>query len=327
MQSEKLELATDITPLIFPQTISEGFTQSEFSTMSCMQKWNYSYNQLLVKPGVDKMYFMVGSAMHDFLEQFYSTKGERANVATLQFREHDIPSMKDLEKIDYWNKVLPAMMEAYAIHYKDDPIRWTIISTERELDVMYRGYRLRGKIDLTGYLKKNQNWIWDHKSAFRLDLSLVAGWDFRFQFMFYIWLESLNNPEFPLKGYVVNAVKKPELRVKKTESLESFAARVREDMIIDPDKYFYRSEYPITKGALAHFQKEVVDPKIDIIDFIVHNPGHPVAKAMMINKNTDECQKWGGGPCPYIELCRHGESMKTLYVEKEVKHLELNDEE
>jgi len=288
-----------------------------------MQRWNYRYNQLLEKPGIINYPLRVGSAWHGFQEEFYSTKGTRWSVATLQFEEHDVPSQVDIEEMAYWNVVLPAMAEAYTLYYKADPIKWEIISIERELDIRYRGVRLRGKIDLT-LRDKNGNWIADHKTTSRLNLDVVAGWDFRFQFMFYLWLMSKVD-SIKLKGYIINATKKTELRVKKAESLPEFGARVREDMIINPDKYFYRHQYIITKGQMENFEKNVVDPKLDILEYIMAHPDDPLAWSLMHNKNTDECQKWGGKPCPYIELCQHGESHKFMYREKEQKHSELED--
>jgi hypothetical protein len=311
--------------LIFPLTVAEGFTQSEFSEMSCFQRWNNRYNQLLVKPGEIQFPFSVGSIFHDAMEQFYLTKGERVHVATLQFKETDVPSLVDIQKKDYWNHVIPAMVEAYMIYYKADPIKYDILHVEKELDVVYRGFRLRGKIDLK-VRETDGIWIWDHKTMSRLNHSVVAGWDFRFQFMFYIWLMSMSDSDF-ITGYVVNGVKKPELRVKQNESLPTFAARVREDMIINPDKYFFREKYPLTKDALAHFQTEVVDPKLDKLQFIIDNPTSSLAKALMIDKNTSECQKWGGAPCAYIDLCRHGEKMKFLYTTKPAKHEELEEQD
>ena len=308
--------------LIRPQTITEGFTQSEISDMSCMQRWNHRYNNLLKKPGVVAFPFIIGSGFHDAMEQFYATAGARVSVATLQFMEGDVPALGDMEELRYWNAVLPMMVEAYQIHYKADPVRWTIYEIERELDILYRGIRLRGKIDLT--INDGQgNWIVDHKTTSRLNKDVVAVWDFRFQFMFYIWMLSKVEPERKLKGYYLNAVKKPELRVKKTESLEQFAWRVRADMIEEPDKYFYREPFIITRDALQHFEDTVVNPKIDIIQFVVDNPGHPLARSLVENKNTEECQKYGGKPCEFIELCRHGEKMDFLYIKKEQKHMEL----
>lgn len=296
--------------------------------MSCMQRWNWRYNQLLVKPGSIPWALRVGSAFHDSMEQFYTTGGMRVNVATLQFKEYDVPSLQDHNDRKYWNAVLPMMIEAYKIYYKDDPIRYKIHSVEKKMDVIYRGLRLRGMIDLI-LEDADGMWIDDHKTTGRLNKDVVAGWDFRFQFMFYIWLLSLD-PELsklPIKGFYVNAVKKPELRVKQSESLEGFAQRVREDMIINPDKYFYRDKYLISKGALQHFQTEVVDPKIDILKYLIDHPEDPIAKSIVKNKNTDECQKWGGAPCPYLDLCRHGkDQMGFLYIKKPNKHEELEEE-
>jgi PD-(D/E)XK nuclease superfamily len=306
------------------RTISEGFTQSEISDMGCMQRWNYRYNQLLEKQGTINFPLRVGTVWHDAQEQFYATKGTRISVATLQLESHDIPSQVDLEKIRYWNAVLPMMMEAYSIYYKADPIKWTIHEIEREMDIRYRGIRLRGKIDIIG-TNANGNWIWDHKTTSRLNLDVVAGWDFRFQFMFYLWLLS-KTESLKMKGFVINATKKPELRVKKTESLPEFAVRVREDMIQEPDKYFFRYEYIITKGQLERFEKEVVDPKLDILEYLMAHPNDKLAWSLMHNKNTDECQKWGGQPCQFLELCQHGESHRFLYREKDQKHAELEME-
>lgn len=322
MQKSLRKLTTQ--PLLANSTIAEGFTQSEFSDMGCMQRWNYRYNQLLQKPGVVKFPFIVGTGFHSSMEQFYATSGDRYDVATLQFDPGDIPSVADIATLDYWNHVLPVMVQAYAIYYKADSIKWKIHAFEREIDITYRGIRCRGKIDLT-INNGDGNWIVDHKTTSQLSKNIVAGWDFRFQFMFYIWLLSKVEPENKLKGYYVNAVKKPELRVKKLESIQEFAQRVREDMIIEPDKYFYREPFIITKGMLQHFEDSVVNPKINILQFVIDNPDNPLARSLIENKNTDECQKWGGQPCEFIELCQHGQKMRFLYREKEQKHLELED--
>jgi hypothetical protein len=327
-QNLKLNASSEQPPpidQIYRHTVTEGFTQSEFSEMSCMQRWNFRYNHLLVKPGEIQFPFSVGSIFHDAMEQFYVTKGMRVKVATLQFKEYEVPSAVDIQKREYWNHVLPAMVDAYMIEYKADPVLWEILHVEKELDVMYRGFRLRGKVDLK-IRQKNGIWIVDHKTMGRLNKDVVAGWDFRFQFMFYLWLMTLSGDPDKLMGYIVNGVKKTELRVKQGESIQSFAIRVKEDMIQNPDKYYFREEYPIGKGALANFQKHVVDPKLDKLQFMIDNPTHPLTQALLQDKNTSECQKWGGAPCQYIEMCRHGrEKMIHLYTEKPAKHEELEE--
>jgi hypothetical protein len=323
-----LEPATDPNVLLHPRTIREGFTQSELTEFGkCHQKWNWRYNHLLEKAGTFNLPFMVGSAFHDVMEQFYNTKGERFTVATLQFEEGVIPSLQDQVDLDYWNHVLPAMVRAYAVYYKGDHAKWKIHSFEEEIEIVYRGFRLRGKIDLT--LEDDTGiYTLDHKTSSRLNKDVVAGWDFRFQFLFYLWLKSKTVLPFPLKGYYINAVKKPELRVKKTESIPEFAQRVFEDMVVEPDKYFYRDRLPIDQATLDHFERTVVNHRLRLFEAVL-DPSTPLdlAQAIVQDKNTDECQHYNGPPCPYLELCRHGyQKMSFLYTRKENKHMELDNE-
>lgn len=318
-----------LEPLIRPNIFSDGFTQSELSTFgSCAQKWNWRYNQLLDKAGSFSIALMVGSAFHDAMEQFYLTKGERVNVATLQFEEHVIPSAADLVLLDYWNRVLPQMVNAYSIYYKNDHEQWNVEEIEEEVSVEFQGFRLRGKIDLRFAELKGNRYILDHKTSARLTRETVAGWDFRFQFMFYLWLKLKQNPKEKLTGYYINAVKKPELRIKKNESVPEFAQRCFEDMVQEPEKYFYRERFPIPADTMAHFEKSVVIPRLTIIRAI-GDPKTPrqLAEGMLYNKNTDECQHYTGAPCPFIDLCRHGQQkMGFLYTRRDQKHMELEGE-
>lgn len=317
-----------VAPLIRPVTISDGFTQSELSTFGdCAQKWNWRYNHRLEAAGSFSFPLMVGSGLHDFMEQWYATKGKRANVATLQLPEGAIASSDDLLKLQYWNHVLPSMLKAYAIYYKDDHIKWEILQIEEEVSVEYRGLRLRGKIDLR-HRESSGEYIDDHKSTSTLSKEVVAGWDFRFQFMFYLWLKWVQNPKNKINGYYINAVKKPELRVKKAESIPEFGQRVFEDMVAEPDKYFYREPFPITRGALQHFQDKVVDPRLTILKAAADvTTIRELAEAIITNKNTSECQKYTGAPCPFMHLCRHGfDENSHLYEVREQKHMELESE-
>ena len=309
------------------RTLAEGFTQSEFDEMGrCSQKWNWRYNHMLEKQGYVSFPLMVGTGFHDSMEQFYLSP-DRVTVATLQLGEGAIPSLQDITDLDYWNHVLPAMVKAYCIYYRDDRNRWKILSVEEELDVTYDGFRLRGKIDLN-IDDGDAEWTVDHKTVSRLDKDVVAGWDFRFQFMFYLWLKQISRPNPNLKGYYINAVKKPELRIKKTESVPAFAQRVFEDMTQNPDKYFYRDRYQITSEMLTHFERTVVRHKLAKLKAVL-DPNTPIdlARAIIQDKNTSECQTFSGAVCPYLELCRFGyEKMGFLYSKKTYKHLELVNE-
>lgn len=307
--------------MIPESTIREGFTQSELSMFSaCPQKWDYRYNRRMDKPDHFSFPLMVGTAFHSAMEILYHTGFKKIPVATLQFPTYTIPSAADIEKAEYWNKVLSQMVIAYAAYWKNQDSTLNIISFEEEVEVNYRTLRLRGKIDLT--LDRKGIYILDHKTCARITKDFLAGWDFRFQFLFYLWLKHKADPDLPLKGYGVNLVKKPELRQKVGESLDGFAARCFTDMVSEPEKYFYREWYPIDKKVLHHFETEVLDPKIDVLKLAING-----VDAVIKNKNTDECQRLGYAPCQFIDLCRHGySSMKHLYRVRDKKHEELETE-
>src|SRR6516164_3640873 len=134
---------------IHERTLAEGFTQSEISEMmGCFQKWNWRYNQLLVKPGLINYPLMVGGVFHESLREWYQTKGMRITVAPLQFHDYEIPSLADLDEQKYWNAVMPSMLDAYTIHYKNDFFNWEVDFVEKIVEVSFAGFRLRGMIDL-----------------------------------------------------------------------------------------------------------------------------------------------------------------------------------
>ena len=307
--------------MIYDSTIREGFTQSELSLFSaCAQKWDWRYNRRMDKPDYFSFPLVVGSAFHSAMEVLYQTKFERVPIATLQIPPYTIPSSSDIEKIEYWNKVLTEMIKAYAVYWKRQDIKMEILSYEEEIEVEYRGFRLRGKIDLT--LDRKGIFILDHKTTSRISKDIIAGWDFRFQFLFYLWLK-VKSGHKNVKGYGVNLVKKPELRIKSGEAIDSFAVRCFDDMVSEPEKYFYRDWYTIDQTTLNAFQVDVIDPKLDKL--LLAKAGHD---EIIRDKNTDECQRLGFAPCPYIDLCRHGYSnMKHLYRIRDKKHEELELEE
>jgi hypothetical protein len=99
-------------------------------------------------------------------------------------------------------------------------------------------------------------------------------------------------------------------------------------MVQEPDKYFYRDAFPVSPETLQHFQTTVIDHKLKKLEAVL-DPKTPIdlAKAIIQDKNTDECQHYNGPPCPYLDLCRHGfQKMKFLYRKKENKHEELEIE-
>ena len=311
-----------------PERGLEGFTQSEITLMDdCGKKWWYRYHELLRKKGDFSWALIVGSAFHGALEQMYATRGERWATPSLVYPTGTLLSPAQQEKELYWVHVLPAMCTAYSQYYAHDFETFVVEEIEEKVEVEFQGFVFRGMIDLRFRpIAKDGQWIMDHKTTSRLDTGTTAGWDFRFQFMFYLWLKWKQGKQ-PLRGYYVNGVKKPELKLKKTESLEEFAERVRADMVFEPQKYFYREKLIMTSHAMQHFEDEVLAPKVERLLMLTGQGGYdPHAAATVAhNMNTSHCQMYNM-PCEFLELCRHGKDQLFNYEHREHKHEELEAE-
>ena len=322
-------MTVDLTRFIFnSNNLDEGFTQSEISTLSnCGMKWNLGYNIGLRLKGGFSWALAVGSSVHDCIEQMLVSRSPNFVLQPFQYPPGTLLTPAEQDKEYYWRCVVQAMMEAFAIYYKDDWNReYDVKDIEMELDIKWQGLRLRGKIDWKMMYADLSKYIVDWKTCSRLDKGMTEEWDFRFQFMFYPW--AAKQMGMDINGFMPCAIKKPELRVKIGESVETFAARVRFDMITDPDKYFYRELLPLTDGAMKHFEDVVLAPKVARLQILADpNPSlQNIQRAIALDMNTDHCQRYGA-PCEFIRLCRHGwDDYGFEYETKHQKHTELTEE-
>lgn len=317
---------------INPELIGEGMTQSEMQTWdNCGEKWYLGYNLLLTKLGSFSWALTYGGWIHGALEEFYTTKGKRWSISS-DIRNKQFLSQEQLADVEYWSKLAQIQMEIYASHYKNDfdffrPIPSGI---EKIIDIIFEGVRLKGMIDVYAESLANGGYyVIDHKTTGRIDRQIIMGWDFRFQFMFYCWLAwKMWGKEFPIHGYYINAIKKPQLRRGEHESIQTFLQRVQTDMQVEPEKYFYRERLRLKKGDLKHFEKEILRPKIERTKMLLDPKIPPSVKHMLVrNKNTDHCLQYGQ-PCPYLMACKNGLALEGhAFRIREIKHEELIEAE
>lgn len=311
-------------------SINAGLTQSEMQMWdNCPEKWYLRYNLMLSSKSEFAWATTYGGWIHAALEEFYSTKCKRWSInPTLDIKKGLMhPQME--EQYEYYAGLAQIQMAFYASFYKHDMKVWHPIHIEHVAEVNYRGVRLTGMIDMFVKSKVHGGYyVVDHKTSYKLDRSIVKGWEFRFQFMFYVWLAwRMWGEEFPVKGFFPNALKKPQLRRGVHESIEAFLQRVQIDQLQRPDNYLFRERMPLTKGALKRFEKNILDPKIDRLLTVLDPKTKPkVKRALVRNKNTDHCQHYNK-TCQFLHCCQHGlESGKHLLVRRSTKHTELASE-
>jgi hypothetical protein len=305
--------------------LEEGLTQSELTTWDeCAEKWYLGYNHMLAKRGTYAWHFIYGDGVHNTLEHWYKTRGE-LEVATLQFPDDVFPSAQETDDLRKWQLVLQAQMEAYTNYYRDDFDQYEVLQTEQEFVIEHQGVKLRGKIDLVLRHKASGDIVVpDHKTAGRLT---VDGWEFRFQFMFYAWAAQKFLGE-PINWFMPNGIKKPALRVGKAESLESYAQRVKADMLNEPDKYYLRVNLPVQE-QLAHFEKKILQPKINRVKLLTQpKVSGSIIELLVRNQNTAHCVKFGvNNQCQFFDLCKNGfEKEGFAFTQRPSKHQELDED-
>lgn len=316
----KLLLPKDNRTVLRAATFRDGFTQSEIGTWDdCAEKWYLGYNHNLELKGGFEWHFVYGDAVHDTLMHWYRTGEEK--IATLQFPEGVILTGEQEHEKVMWQGILNEQMARYFYHYSDDLEVFSPWVVEETVELEFEGVRLKGKIDIGYDLDTGETDIlMDHKTY---NLDDYEGWNFRFQFMFYIWLtQKVFNRK--IKKFVVNGIRKPALRPTKNESLESFFVRVRQAMIQEPLKYFQRVNLPMIKNSMEHFEQRVLRPKLAKIKLLTESSTPDiVVESLVRDQNTHNCVKYGSR-CPFLNICKHGYLRDGHgYVQRSAKHAEL----
>jgi hypothetical protein len=315
-------LPSDNSTVLNNDSINAGFTQSEITTWDdCAEKWYLGYNHMLRRRGSFAWYFAFGSAVHKALEDYYTRGTMSESFTSLQLPDDAILDATQESDRDYWEALLPIQMEQYARHWKDG--HDASIEVEAIIHVQFQGVHLSCKIDRL--IRSGGGLVlWDHKTASRFDQTALTGWDFRFQFMFYMWMVQQYRGGEPVKEFVVNGIKKPALRLKKDESQASFLARIKADMIQQPDEYFKRIPLASIAGSMKHFEERVLKPKLERIALLTQ-PTTPasIVEVLARNQNTNSCVKFGS-VCQFLPICQNGFKLEGFqYVQRDSKHEEL----
>jgi len=314
--------------MIAPETIADGFTQSELMTLEeCPTKWYLKYNLRLGAPSVNFI-FAVGSAWHRFKEQRAKSEGKSMEPIKLQFCNDGAElSNEDEAYKEFWERQLEVLAEAYNIHYADDfdgTYEFEGAEEVADLTVTFEGQKIRltGRIDEIGKMWGKKSLI-DSKTVSSLGSS-SRGWEFRFQFMFYLWLQHQLQPKDKATQFIVDAVKKPSIKVKQGESIPGFLNRLRNDAIQNPTSYFHREKLLLTQGKIEKFETNTLQAKLRKLAMI-SNPKtpKPILEMLVLERHTHNCiNQITGKECEFLLMCEKGATPKE-FIHRKHKHPEL----
>jgi hypothetical protein len=313
-------------------------TQSEIMTRAaCPRKWYYRYALMLDRRGVPNYHIIYGSLMHGALARLYGEglyvyhpRGHPIEVPQMVFPKEMLLAPGVREEIEFVRAKVQIAFNAYRWHYHGEDCAMKVVSTETDYEVVWRGMKLTGRIDLVAHPKlKDGIFIWDFKTAGRFDAQMLDAWSFRFQFLFYCWLYWRATGIRPM-GTMANGLLKTQLKIsqvnkktKEKESREAYLARVKDDFWAQRPKFFYRQRMPLQTGMLERFEKEMLDPHINMFRHMRSSKVNPsLCEALSMSMNTGHCHIYGSF-CEFLPLCKDGPLMLAEYDTREVKHEEL----
>jgi hypothetical protein len=205
-----------------------------------------------------------------------------------------------------------AILPKYFKYWHDDfsVVTWQEIEHEFKIPISIRlidGRNvptfIRGKMDgnfrLHGGLylfeTKTQSHIDEETTALVLPHEL--------QVNIYLWAMSRIHKERP-SGVRYNLIRRPQLRIKKTESIREFAQRCALDVLERPDFYFMRMDMRIGQADMDRFEGEFHDLLSDFLSWWYGLAGH--------YKESSNCRN-RYGTCWMLPLCGR-KDFGTFYV-------------
>lgn len=279
--------------LPYPQqkyTISDGITQSMLSTfLTCREKSRLILNRFQAL-GADYYSFYRGDLIHSFLEEWYTLEpADKPNYTVtdvLDFCYEWLVKNNRLEETDELHAIYDTsllLMEYYVKFWEERDSHFKWIALEKVFDVMWKGYRLRGKID--GIVEINGGiFIVETKSKAQIDEDgILDALAFDFQNLFYLTVlnECLG---INARGVIYNIIRWPSLRKKKLD--EDLPARI--------PHYYKRFQVSYTSSGVQRFKAELHSKLMDFDLWVAGtNPNY---------RNESACFK-GNMKCEFLKLC------------------------
>jgi len=320
---KKLVQTKKIKDLTFPKEYNLetiGTTQSMLQNfLNCPMLYLYNlnkYNQI----GRNTTGF--GSMFHEMLDKIYSYYYIHKEIPTknkiVYFLESYINDTEDLEycnqkQIELMCGTVLVLLTQYIVFYEDDFTKLKFNRIEGVQETKYKGYTLRGKIDLI-FRIRNFNWIMEHKTKGKIEeKNLLKQLTFDFQNLFYITIfESMNVGE-SIRGVLYNIIRRPRSKPLKNESLIEYLDRLEGMVKKDPYHYFKRMELIYTPEDKKQFKVELIRILKDVEDYL--------SGRKRVYKRTTSCVSWY--TCEFLDACSSGclagyEQRKLLFPELDI---------
>jgi hypothetical protein len=287
-------------PVVKEFSYKELTNSSRSCFTTCRKKFFWTYICRLV-PQSDNKAFMIGRLFHAGLEAIYKELAynkQELNLMVDTEVDKSVMACIDAEKADdLWKQsaLVKALLEGYAAQWlKQDLKTWKIVAPETTFEFpLKNGWVNRGMRDLL-ITRAGKLGLVEHKTTTILNANYLAKLPMDSQILGYAISckkeKSIGRyPDF----IVYNVVKKSQIRLKQTETLQQFAQRVVDEYLLNPSAYFYREVLSFSKADLEAYEA-------DLEKFAVEMERSVKEKYYYCNYSA--CTMYGA--CQYMPLCQ-----------------------
>lgn len=292
-------------------------TQSELVAFAnCRQQWHFKYNMLL-RPKQKSVKLVLGSAIHEGVEAFYTQQGDPIDVVRKYCQtvldEADERGLPVHEDYELTLKKAEHMMRAYLKRYQNDLNVYKVLEVEKAFRVhLVDDIFFNGKIDRL---------VQDRASGliYPVETKTAASWDedvnrlmLDFQVSTYSWtFHKLQGWDSVM--FLYDVMRKPAIRLKKNEEVPDFLTRIEQSINEEPDSYFFRTKVSRSMNDISRVEEEMIIRARELV--------RVRASGEVYRNPSDRCMYM----CDHRALCLENtqDMADALYVKVDAPHQEL----
>lgn len=263
---------------------------------NCPKKYWWTYIRRLKRVGHCSA-TELGTALHSALERLFVTgKIEEAEDALNAYSP--LAGTQGLSAEDFCRA--KGILAGYWYRWGSSLDQYVVQEVEKAFNVPIpcSDYVFTGRIDLIVRDKAtNRIQLWDHKTAKKLDGNYITRRWMDLQLNLYA-IGAAEQLGIAVDEFVYDVMRKPEIRLKKDETLEEFGERC---MAACSSDMYDRVTYPVEDMRIEETKRQLAGWLAQI----------EIAEACgFYGENLDHCGAYGG--CPYWELCTSGGSQLII---------------
>ena len=306
----------EITPTL---TLEEGklFCSKIKAWNRCKRYYYHSYIRNR-EPSTMRVAFYIGSTLHYGVMLLYQGVAEKDIVKKtkafqIEYKRGQSIHPEMAEDMKIHDAIGIAMVQGYIRQYGKFAKSVKVVCAEQSFQTtLSNGVPFIGTVDLIYKIKSKQReglWIEDHKTASGIHENTLNILPMNLQMSAYpaIVKRALG---VQVDGIVYSIVKKPDIRLKNSETVAEFIERIIEEYTDKPDKYFHQEFIPYNPGTVSRVWNDIMQTANDMIRWYDSMDEEEILREENWPRNEQGCFPYGfkrENACPYYDICRDGE--------------------